>query len=101
MYEVKKIDLAGFVRLSALMGAVISLLPFIIGIVFSLLTFRFGGYYGSIFSLIWIFVIPLFGLLGGALWGLIVGFLYNLLAPLVGGVKIDLVFHPEEKQEVK
>ncbi|MFA6254900.1 MAG: hypothetical protein WC675_02575 [Patescibacteria group bacterium] len=101
MYEVKKIDLTGFIRFSALLGAVISLLPFIFGIVFAVLTFSLSGYYGSIFSLIWLLIVPLIGLLVGALFGLIVGFLYNLLAPLVGGVKIDLVFHPEEKQEVK
>lgn len=102
MYEIKKIDLTSLVRFSAIIAGIVSLFPFIISLVFFLLfSIGSGLNYTGLFPLLLFLVVPLVGILAGALFGLIFGLLYNWLAPIVGGVKMELIFHPGEGQEVK
>jgi len=92
------------VRFSAILGGIAALVPGLISLAFVLIfTFGFGSaYYGSnLLSLIWFLVLPLIGILGGGILGLVFGLFYNWLAPIIGGVKMELVFHPQEGEEIK
>lgn len=102
MHEFKKVGIWSFTKFSAVTGLIIGLLFGLLLLILSLilgassnssaLLGSIGGI-GSLISNPWLLVIilplvyGLFGLVGGAISGL----LYNLVAKMVGGIRLEII----------
>ncbi len=104
MYEIKKINLTSLVRFSAILGGLLCLLPTLFVLVIAIIEIFSSSYFRSssaLFAVIYLLAIPLIGVLVGAFFGVIFGLIYNWLAPVIGGIKIELIFHQEEGEDIK
>ena len=94
VYEVKKVGIGSLVKLSFMINALAGLILgiFVAGIGLSGLPIPLEGadFLGPGLWIVAVIAVPVFYGLVGALFGLIMGFLYNLLAWTVGGIRITL-----------
>ena len=97
MQEIKKIDIISLAKIEGALGAVIG---FIVGIIFALIGTAFMGFSemagdipgasGLFFGVAAIIFLPIVYGIVGFIGGLIVAFLYNVVAGWVGGIEIEL-----------
>jgi hypothetical protein len=99
MQEIKKFDVLSVAKIEGAMGAVIG---FIIGLIWAaigIVIFDFAGMAGAamprwasiFFGGAAIIIMPIVYAILGFIGGIIVAFIYNVLAGWIGGVKIELV----------
>lgn len=94
-YEIKKVSIWSFARTTALICGVISIGSFFLLSLFFFVVYVLEGmrYYGGPPLIAWLIALPC-SILGSAVAGLAVGALvaliFNLLAPHVGGLEIDI-----------
>ncbi len=94
--EEKTIVAVSAVRLGVIWGAILAILGLIAGIIFAAVVAAGGSIlvtipgmeaFTGIIGLIAV-AMPIVGLIGGFIQGLIIAALYNLLAPRTGGIKL-------------
>jgi hypothetical protein len=100
--EIKRLDVGSVVKVTFILYAVLGL---VIGIIYMLATVIFSGLFGARYGMhdplgsralamgLGVLMVPLMALLYGllgALGGLIVALLYNVISKAIGGVKIRL-----------
>jgi len=99
MYEIKKVNILSVAKIGACLGLIISLIPVLVG----LFTFLGGLFFSSSnqdfsFNLPFflLFILPVIFAIAGFIKGLIFGFIYNLIAPHIGGVEMEIVLKKEK-----
>lgn len=105
---IQAIRVMPFALMMACIGAIIGL---IVGVFYAL-------FFGAIFSLIpnapqnginmnllrvifgagAVVIMPIFGFIGGLIQGFLYAFLYNILAPRIGGIRLSFKGEPEHQQ---
>jgi len=99
-YEVKKVNIWSFSRTTGLIGAIIYGVGFVLFGIFMLLMYILenSGYYSGSSLVSFVIALPA-GILGIGLAGLAIGALtgclFNLIAPLVGGLGVDIEIREE------
>jgi hypothetical protein len=99
MQEIKKLDILSVAKIEGAMGAVIGFIVGLIWAAIGMAIFSFAGMagatmprgFGMFFGVIAIVVVPIVWAILGFIGGIIVAFIYNVLAGWIGGVKIELV----------
>ena len=96
MQEIKKLDV---LSVALIVGALYAIMGFFMGLIFALIGGAFmasaasaglPGAFGLFFGLAAIVFLPiLYGVLG-FIFGALTAFFYNILAPRIGGIKIEL-----------
>ncbi|MCX6796350.1 MAG: hypothetical protein NTW06_02525 [Candidatus Falkowbacteria bacterium] len=101
MYVIKKINTHKLAKLTAVFSALLGLIPAVFSGIIFLFSFTIGSrvYYGPIrlISSLSFVAIPLFFLIGGYIYGLILGFIYNKLSEYGYNLEIDIEMSPEKK----
>ncbi len=95
MQEIKRIDIISLAKIEAVLGGVIGLIA---GIIFAVVGTAFMGVaegepgsFALLFGLTAVIILPILYAAVGFVAGLIVAFVYNVIAGLIGGIKIELV----------
>lgn len=91
MYEIKKIQVSSMAKLCGLASAFGGLIPMAFYLLFFFLfsgDFQHSSY--DLSGLIFIIVIPLITALIGYIYGAAVAFIYNLIVPYVGGIRMEI-----------
>lgn len=74
---------------------------FVMPVIYALLAGFFGGFYfGSddLSELLLFLIYPLVGIIGGLIVGALSAFFYNLIAPRLGGIELEIVLKEENQQ---
>ena len=96
MQEIKKIDIISLAKIEGALGVVIG---FIVGIIFAVIGAAAMGFAGVsdmprasglFFGVAAIIILPILCAVIGFIGGLIVAFLYNVVAGWIGGIEIEL-----------
>ncbi|MBU7032969.1 MAG: hypothetical protein HXS53_10590 [Theionarchaea archaeon] len=99
MQEIKKVGVFSFAKIEAALGAIIG---FIIGLISAVIgTTLFGfaetagvvmpRWLGLLFGLAAIIILPILYAVIGFIAGIIIAFLYNVVARWIGGIEIELI----------
>lgn len=98
MYIVKKIESRTLAKYSALISALIALIPATVSLLIGLLAIIFdgGGYgYFNFIPFVWGVVVPIMAGIIGYIYGLVFAIIYNKLSVYYGGIEIELEKKPE------
>ena len=99
MYEIKKVKILSVAKIGACIGLVISLVP-VLFMFFFLFTGLIWGSQSDFFGFpfLALFIFPITFTIVGFVKGLILGFIYNLITPRVGGIEMEIVLKEEKKE---
>lgn len=101
MYIIKEVNVTKLARLFAVLYAITGLIPTFFSLLLTLPRMIGGSYYyaGEIFPLLVIIAIPLICAIAGFIFGIIFGYLYNLLAQRGQGLEVEIEMITDGKKE--
>lgn len=101
MYEIRKINILDTGKYCAVSAFIVSLIPSIFYIsIFAIFIFS-SSYYGrEVWAGLFMLAFPLGMAVAGFLAGIIFAVIYNLLAPRIGGIKMDLAYLKEDEPDI-
>lgn len=101
MYIIKEVNVIKFAKLFAALYAITGLIPTLFSLLFTLPRMIGGSYYygGDIFPLLITIAIPLICAIAGFIFGIIFGYLYNLLAQRGQGLEVEIEMIADGKRE--
>ncbi|AXV37793.1 MAG: hypothetical protein KO217_04895 [Methanobacteriaceae archaeon] len=101
MGDIKEIKSVPVVSFALITGAVLAVITLIMGVIMTIFTASIlamipadtanvAGFSGAFSAVFFIIVWPIMAFIGGFIMYAIVALVYNLLAPRIGGIKLEL-----------
>ena len=101
MGDIKEIKSVPVVPFALITGAVLAVITLIMGIIMTIFTASIlamvpadaisaAGFSGAFSAVFFIIVWPIMSFIGGFIMYAIIALIYNLLAPKIGGIKLEL-----------